>query len=103
MKPVRMRVDRIIDFGTVVSLVGVETETDRPVSVHVDYRPFSVFRKALRQAGLAPPIEYEADRLLLHLDMLPFDGADGVRLVEIAHSSAICSRAGRPSVRGQDR
>ena len=103
MKPVRMRVDRIVDFGTVVSLVGIETETDRPVSIHVDYRPFAVFRKAVQTAGAPAPIEYDADQLLLHLDMLPCDGADGVRLVEIARSSAICPRGGRHSVRGLDR
>ena len=28
------------------------------------------------------PVEYEADRLMLHLDMLPADDADEVELIE---------------------
>jgi hypothetical protein len=41
MQPMRMRVDRVIDFGTIVSLVGIDLETARPVTVHVDHRPFA--------------------------------------------------------------
>ena len=43
MQPLRIRIDRIIDFGTVVSLVGVDTKTAMPVTIHVDHRPFAVF------------------------------------------------------------
>ena|ERR1700674_169454 len=103
MKPVRMRVDRIVDFGTVVSLVGVETDTALPVSIHVDYRPFAVFRKALRDAGMPSPIEYEAEALLLHLDMLPSGSVDGVQLIEIGNSSSVCLRANRHPARGLSR
>ena len=40
MKPLRIRIDRIVDFGTVVSLVGVDTSTDLPVTIHVEvYNP----------------------------------------------------------------
>ena len=41
MKPLRIRIDRIVDFGTVVSLVGIDTETAMPVTIHVDHRPFA--------------------------------------------------------------
>ena len=46
MQPLRIRIDRIVDFGTVVSLVGVDTETAMPVTIHVDHRPFAAFWKA---------------------------------------------------------
>ena len=81
MKPLRIRIDCIVDFGTIVSLIGVDTETTRPVTVHVDRRPFASFWEAWREADLQP-IEYEADRLLLHLDMLPDDDAGDVHLIE---------------------
>src|SRR5437763_14847676 len=80
MQPLRIRIDRIVDFGTVVSLVGIDTTAAMPVTIHVDHRPFSAFSEAWRESGLAQPIEYEADRLMLHLDMLPGDdGGEGPR------------------------
>jgi hypothetical protein len=82
MQPLRIRIDRIVDFGTVVSLVGIDIETALPVTIHVDHRPFAAFWQAWREAGFPQPIEYQADRLMLHLDMLPVDGAEEVRLVE---------------------
>ena len=83
MKPLRIRIDRIVDFGTIVSLVGIDAETAKPVTIHVDHRPFAAFWEAWREAGFPQPIEYEADRLMLHLDMLPADDADEVQLVEL--------------------
>jgi len=82
MQPLRIRIDRVVDFGTVVSLVGIDTETAMPVTIHVDHRPFAAFWKAWWEAGLPQPVEYAADRLLLHLDMHPADGAEQVPLVE---------------------
>jgi hypothetical protein len=88
MQSLRIRIDRIVDFGTVVSLVGIDTETAMAVTIHVDHRPFASFWQAARDAGLPPPIEYEADRLMLHLDMLPADKAERVQLAEIDGSHA---------------
>src|SRR5207248_4993607 len=79
MQPLRIRIDRIVDFGTVVSLVGIDTETAVPVTIHVDHRPFAAFWEAWREAGFPQPVEYAADRLMLHLDMLPTDDADDIR------------------------
>jgi hypothetical protein len=31
-----MRVDRIVDFGTVVSLIGVDTETTEQTQAYID-------------------------------------------------------------------
>ena len=82
MKPLRIRIDRIVDFGTVVSLVGVDADTNAPVTIHVDHRPFAAFWQAWWEAGLPQPVEYVADRLMLHLDMLPTADADEVLLIE---------------------
>ena len=65
MQPLRIRIDRIVDFGTVVSLVGVDTSTDLPVTIHVDHRPFAAFWNAWWQAGLPQPVEYDADEVQL--------------------------------------
>jgi hypothetical protein len=82
MKRLRIRIDRIADFGTVVSLVGIDIETAMPVTIHVDHRPFAAFWKAWWQAGLPQPVEYDADRLMLQVDILPADDADEVQLIE---------------------
>lgn len=70
MQPLRIRIERIVDFTELVSLVGVDIQTGLPVTVHVDHRPFPEFYQKLEQAELPEPIEYAADRLMLHLDML---------------------------------
>jgi hypothetical protein len=82
MKPLRIRIDRVVDFGMVVSLVGVDTGTAMPVAIHVDHRPFAAFWKAWWEAGLPQPVEYAADRLMLHLDMLPTDDIGEARPIE---------------------
>jgi hypothetical protein len=102
MKPLRIRIDRIVDFGTVVSLVGIDTETAMPVTIHVDHRPFAAFWQAWREAGFPQPIEYEADRLLLHLDMMPGDDADEVQLIELDGEGATTSSDDRHPVQEID-
>jgi hypothetical protein len=102
MKPLRIRIDRIVDFGTVVSLVGVDTETAKPVTIHVDHRPFAAFWKAWREAGCPQPIEYDADRLLLHLDLMPADHAEEVLLIELDSSGAATSSNDRHPVQEMD-
>jgi hypothetical protein len=102
MKPLRIRIDRIVDFGTVVSLVGIDTETAKPVTIHVDHRPFAAFWQAWRDAGFPQPIEYEADRLMLHLDMMPDDDAEEVQLVELDSSGATTSSNDRQPVQERD-
>ena len=102
MQPLRIRIDRIVDFGTVVSLVGIDTETAMPVTIHVDHRPFAAFWQAWREAGFPQPIEYEADRLLLHLDMMPGDDADEVQLIELDGEGATTSSDDRHPVQEID-
>ena len=103
MQPLRIRIDRIVDFGTVVSLVGIDTKAAMPVTIHVDHRPFSSFSEAWRESGLAQPIEYEADRLTLRLDMLPADDGDEVRLVLLDGADARTSSSDQPAVQEKDR
>jgi hypothetical protein len=81
MQPFQLRVSRIIDFGVIVSLTGIDDRTGMPVTLHIDHRPFS-FWGVWHKAGSLQPIEYAADGLILHLDMLPAGDADTVRLVE---------------------
>jgi hypothetical protein len=71
MTPIRLRIDRIVDFGTIVSLVGCDSETGEPVTVHVDHRPFKAFWDAWQQEGFPQPVEYDAERLILRLDVMP--------------------------------
>jgi hypothetical protein len=82
MKPLRIRISRIIDHGTIVSLIGTDSETDKSVTIHIDHRPFATFWEAWREAGFPQPIEYEADRLVLHLDMFPAEDGDDVQRLE---------------------
>ena len=77
MTPIRIRVDRIVDFGTIVSLVGTDTDSSAPVTIHVDQRPFQAFWDAWRRAGFPQPIEYDADRLTLTLDFVAEDVPGG--------------------------
>ena len=102
MKPLRIRIDRIIDFGTVVSLVGVDTTTAMPVTIHVDHRPFAAFWQAWWEAGLPQPVEYDADRLMLHLDLMPDEGAEEVQFVELDSSGATTSSDDRQPVQELD-
>ena len=51
MKPLRIRIDRIVDFGTIVSLIGADIDSAKPVTIHVDHRPFAAFWEAWREAG----------------------------------------------------
>jgi hypothetical protein len=103
MQPLRIRIDRIVDFGTVVSLVGIDTETAMPVTIHVDHRPFAAFWKAWWEAGLPQPVEYAADRLLLHLDMMPADDTEQVRLDECDGTGAMTAKDDNYPVQEQQR
>jgi hypothetical protein len=102
MHPLLIRINRIVDFGTIVSLIGIDTETDKPVTIHVDHRPFASFWEAWRDAGFPQPLEYEADRLVLRLDMVPADQAGEVRLAAFDGSKPTPSNCNRQSVSERD-
>jgi hypothetical protein len=76
MKPFRIKVSRLIDFGAIVTLIGVDAETSKPVTIHVDYRPFGVVWAAWRDVGSKQPIEYAAEGLTLSLGLAADDQSE---------------------------
>jgi hypothetical protein len=100
MQPLRIRVSRIIDYELIVSLVGIDAETDKPVTLHIDHRPFS-FWEAWHEAGLPQPIEYAADRLTLCLEISPADGSNGAELIELDRPASAEASKEEPQPAGE--
>ena len=71
MEPIRIRVTRILDFGTIVSIVGIDAESNEAVVVHVDHRPFQAIWDAWNAANFPQPITFDAERLTLSLGIEP--------------------------------
>jgi hypothetical protein len=67
MTPMRVRVQRIIDGGTLVSIIGVNDDDGGPLVIHVDQRPFQQCWDAWASGGFETPVEYEADQLVLRV------------------------------------
>jgi hypothetical protein len=82
MKPFRIQVNRLIDFGVIVTLIGVDAETSDPVTVHVDYRLFDVVWAAWPDIGSKQPIEYAAEGLILSLGLPADDRSEGPLISE---------------------
>jgi hypothetical protein len=76
MEPVRVRVTRILDFGSIVSIVGIDEETGKSVAVHVDHRPFQAIWDGWKAAGFRQPVAFDAEHLTLDLN-IGVDGDDG--------------------------
>jgi hypothetical protein len=81
MDPLRIRVARIIDSGTIVSLVGTDVDAGTSVTIHVDHRPFPDFWRAWYDSGFPQPIEYDADHPTLILSVAP-DGQVGLNVTD---------------------
>ena len=77
MDPIRIRVTRIMDFGTIVSIIGVDTETNNPIVVHVDHRPFQAILDSWKATGFSQPIAFDAERLTLNLNIDADDDGGG--------------------------
>ena len=103
MRPLRIRIERIVDFTELVSLVGIDIETGLPVTIHIDHRPFAEVCRKLQHDGLPEPIEYAADRLILHLDMRPAVGAGTAQLIELNGRDRARSDIEPQPCRGLDR
>ena len=71
MSPIKVRVTKIMDFGTVVSIIGVDTESQRSVVIHVDHRPFQAIWNAWRKEGFPQPVAFDAHKLTLNLAIDP--------------------------------
>jgi hypothetical protein len=69
MEPIRIRVTRIIDFGTIVSIVGTDLDSNKPIMVHVDHRPFQSIWDTWKAANFPQPIAFDAERLTLNLEV----------------------------------
>ena len=80
MDPIRIRVTRIMDFGTIISIIGIDTESKKPLVVHVDHRPFQAILESWKASEFSQPISFDADRLTLNLNIDVDDGDDGEQL-----------------------
>jgi hypothetical protein len=76
MHAMRIRVDRVVDFGTSVSLIGIESDTEQPIAVHLDYRPLAACSLAQHEAESSLLIEYDARGLTLTLDLAPTEAEE---------------------------
>ena len=85
MDPVRVRVQHIIDFGSTVSIVGIDLASNEPVMVHIDHRPFESVFADQGSSSKSKPVRLEADGLMLSLDIAPEDdNGDGERQQQAA-------------------
>ena len=76
MEPVRIRVTEILDFGKVISVIGIDLESQKQVVVHVDHRPWKAVMDSWRTNDLPAPVSFGAVHLTLSLEMSP-DEPDG--------------------------
>jgi hypothetical protein len=58
-----------MDFGTIVSIVGTDIVSNKPIMVHVDHRPFQAIWDTWKSANFPQPISFDAERLTLNLDV----------------------------------
>lgn len=77
MDPIRLRVARIVDFGKIVSVIGVDLETDKIVVVHIDHRPLQAILDSWKAPEFSQALSFDADQLTLSLNMAPDEGDDG--------------------------
>ena len=82
MESVRVRVKHIIDFGTTISIVGIDLASNEPVLVHVDHRPFEAVLAIESVRG--QPISFEAEGLMLSLNIAPETSDGGERRPKVA-------------------
>lgn len=80
MNNIQVRVRRVVDFGTIVSFVGKDIDTQKEIVIHVDYREVSTLWDAWKVSGFPQPLEYEAGEVTLSLELSCDDDGDGERL-----------------------
>jgi hypothetical protein len=97
MVPVRIRVTRIMDFGTIVSIVGLDLETNQTVMVHIDHRPFAQIWQDWKALGFPQPITFDAERLTIKLDP-ELDDDPGDELPQLATESGSTNDCERTNV-----
>jgi hypothetical protein len=77
MQTLRVRVARVIDFGPTVAIVGKELVSNLEVVLHIDYRPLVKIQEAWKSGGLSEKIQFEADSLIMRLDLDCAEDPDG--------------------------
>jgi hypothetical protein len=82
MKPSCIEIHPIADFSIIVRLIGVGSNADQPITIHVDHRSFAAFWEAWCEAGFPQPSEYVANRPTIHLEVLPDEDMDECRLTD---------------------
>jgi hypothetical protein len=73
MDSIRIRLKRVIDFGPVVSLSGVDVATEQPMTVHIDCRPSPSMIVTWPAGRRTKPVTFDAENLVLSIDL----GVDG--------------------------
>lgn len=69
METIRIRLHRVVDFGPVVSMTGIEVGTQQPITVHLDYRTSDSDCATWRSCSSEEAIVFEVDRILLSIDL----------------------------------
>ena len=67
MDTLRIRVERIIDFGPIVGVIGRDLTSNEAVVLHIDHRPLSAVYGSWKAAGLSEGVAFSADDLTLQL------------------------------------
>ena len=80
MEPIKVRLRRVVDFGSVTSFLGKEIGSDKTIVVHVDYRDVSTLWDAWKVSGFPQPLEFEAEQVTLNLEFHCEDEGDGEQL-----------------------
>ena len=75
MDSIRIRVDQIFDFTNIVTVIGTDLGSNRPLAIHVDHKPFQTLWELWRLVDLPQPVAFDGDRLILALDFT--DEPDG--------------------------
>ena len=68
MDSIRLRVEQIFDFSNIVTVIGTDLESKRPMAVHIDHKPFQTIWELWRLVDLPQPVAFDGDRLTLALD-----------------------------------
>ena len=77
MFALRIRVSRVIDLGPTVAIVGAELNSNRAVTLSIDYRPVQKLRDGWAAAGLSELVNFSAEDLIMRLDLDATDSPDG--------------------------
>jgi hypothetical protein len=67
MDTIRIRVERIVDFGLIVGVIGTDLASNEAIVVHIDHRPLTAVYGGWKAAGLSEGLAFTADNLTFQL------------------------------------